>query len=156
MLIGSDYQSLRTRHSHILWRAQLRLIVGTWFQVLFHSPSGVLFAFPSRYLFTIDRKVYLALGGGPPRFGQGFTCPGLLEKTDIRAEDFRLRGFHLLWRSIPTPSTNLQLSYLTRWWQPSGRNKDHSLWKTQAKCSLLVIYNLTTPQLIFACQLIRK
>ena len=31
----------------------LLLLVGTWFQVLFHYPSGVLFTFPSRYLFTI-------------------------------------------------------------------------------------------------------
>ena len=31
----------------------LRLLVGTRFQVLFHSPSGVLFTFPSRYWFTI-------------------------------------------------------------------------------------------------------
>ena len=29
--------------------------VGTWFQVLFHSPLGVLFTFPSRYLFTIGQ-----------------------------------------------------------------------------------------------------
>ena len=27
----------------------LRLLVGIWFQVLFHSPPGVLFTFPSRY-----------------------------------------------------------------------------------------------------------
>ena len=31
----------------------LRPVVGTRFQVLFHSPSGVLFTFPSRYFFTI-------------------------------------------------------------------------------------------------------
>ena len=31
----------------------LRQLVGTWFQELFHSPSGVLFTFPSRYWFTI-------------------------------------------------------------------------------------------------------
>src|SRR5699024_7610152 len=31
----------------------LRLLVGTRFQVLFHSPSGVLFTFPSRYCFTL-------------------------------------------------------------------------------------------------------
>jgi hypothetical protein len=42
--------------------------VGTWFQVLFHSPSGVLFTFPSRYSFTIGRQEYLALDGGPPGF----------------------------------------------------------------------------------------
>src|ERR687892_2887846 len=46
----------------------LRPLVGTWFQVLFHSPSGVLFTFPSRYSFTIGRQEYLALDGGPPRF----------------------------------------------------------------------------------------
>ena len=28
-------------------------IVNIWFQVLFHSPPGVLFTFPSRYLFAI-------------------------------------------------------------------------------------------------------
>src|SRR5450759_3960282 len=43
-------------------------LVGTRFQVLFHSPSGVLFTFPSRYSFTIGRQEYLALDGGPPRF----------------------------------------------------------------------------------------
>src|SRR5699024_7176765 len=32
---------------------RLRLLVSTPFQVLFHSPSGVLFTFPSRYWFTI-------------------------------------------------------------------------------------------------------
>jgi hypothetical protein len=31
----------------------LSRLVSTRFQVLFHSPPGVLFAFPSRYLFTI-------------------------------------------------------------------------------------------------------
>jgi hypothetical protein len=56
----------------------LRLLVRTQFQDLFHSPSGVLLTFPSRYLYTIDRKIYLALEGGPSRFNQGFTCPGLL------------------------------------------------------------------------------
>ena len=60
--------------------ARLRVLVRAQFQVLFHSPSGVLLTFPSRYLFTIDRKIYLALGGGPPRFSQGFTCPDLLDK----------------------------------------------------------------------------
>ena len=39
----------------------------------------MLFTFPSRYSFTIGRQEYLALEGGPPIFGQGFTCPALLE-----------------------------------------------------------------------------
>jgi hypothetical protein len=39
----------------------LRLIVGTRFQVLFHSPPGVLFTFPSRYWFTIGRQGVFSL-----------------------------------------------------------------------------------------------
>ena len=38
----------------------------------------MLFTFPSRYWFTIGGREYLAFGGGPPEFTQGFTCPGLL------------------------------------------------------------------------------
>ena len=60
----------------------LRLLVRTQFQDLFHSPSGVLLTFPSRYLYTIDHTIYLALGGGPPRFKQGFTCPVLLNTVN--------------------------------------------------------------------------
>ena len=47
-------------------RTGLRPLVSTRFQVLFHSPPGVLFTFPSRYWFAIGRKRYLALGDGPP------------------------------------------------------------------------------------------
>ena len=56
----------------------LRLLVDTWFQVLFHSPPGVLFTFPSRYLFAIGRFRYLALAGGPAGFPRGSTCPAVL------------------------------------------------------------------------------
>ena len=41
----------------------LSVLVGTRFQVLFHSPSGVLFTFPSRYWFTIGRWGVFRLGG---------------------------------------------------------------------------------------------
>ena len=40
----------------------LPLLVGTRFQVLFHSPPGVLFTFPSRYFFTIGHQVVFRLG----------------------------------------------------------------------------------------------
>jgi hypothetical protein len=56
----------------------LRLLVDDGFQVLFHSPPGVLFTFPSRYWFAIGGQEYLALEGGPPGFPQGFSCPGVL------------------------------------------------------------------------------
>ena len=51
------------------------------FRYLFHSPSGVLFTFPSRYLFTIDRKIYLALEGGPPGFPHEETFHVVLRDT---------------------------------------------------------------------------
>src|SRR5699024_12752650 len=45
----------------------LRLLVGTRLQVLFHSPSGVLFTFPSRYWFTIGHQGVFSLGRGSSR-----------------------------------------------------------------------------------------
>jgi hypothetical protein len=51
---------------------ELPLFVGTRFQVLFHSPLGVLFTFPSRYLFTIGQSVVLSLGRWSSQIPPGF------------------------------------------------------------------------------------
>ena len=51
---------------------ELPLFVGTRFQVLFHSPLGVLFTFPSRYWFTIGQSGVLSLGGWSPQIPTGF------------------------------------------------------------------------------------
>src|SRR3954453_18208985 len=56
------------RHSTRL----LRPLVGTRFQVLFHSPSGVLFTFPSRYLSAIGHLGVLSLGGWSPQVRTAF------------------------------------------------------------------------------------
>ena len=45
---------------------ELSVLVGTRFQVLFHSPPGVLFTFPSRYCFTIGHQVVFSLMGWSP------------------------------------------------------------------------------------------
>ena len=50
----------------------LRLLVGIRFQVLFHSPLGVLFTFPSRYWFTIGHQRVFSLGRWSPRLPTGF------------------------------------------------------------------------------------
>ena len=42
--------------------AELPLLVSKRFQVLFHSPPGVLFTFPSRYWFTIGHERVFSLG----------------------------------------------------------------------------------------------
>ena len=53
-------------------RHQLRPLVGTWFQVLFHSPPGVLFTFPSRYWSAIGRQGVFSLGRWSSRIPTGF------------------------------------------------------------------------------------
>ena len=50
----------------------LPLLVSARFQVLFHSPLGVLFTFPSRYLSTIGHQLVLSLGGWSPQIPTGF------------------------------------------------------------------------------------
>ena len=55
-------------------RMVLPLLVNIEFQVLFHSPPGVLFTFPSQYYALSVTEEYLGLGGGPPGFPQGFSC----------------------------------------------------------------------------------
>ena len=54
----------------------LRLLVGARFQVLFHSPPGVLFTFPSRYWSTIGRRVVFRLGWWSTQVRTGFHVPG--------------------------------------------------------------------------------
>ena len=56
----------------------LSLLVNAGFQVLFHSPPGVLFTFPSRYYALSVAISYLGLGGGPPGFPPDFSCPAVL------------------------------------------------------------------------------
>ena len=53
-------------------------LVNTGFQVLFHSPPGVLFTFPSRYYTLSVTKSCLALEGGPPCFPPDSSCPVVL------------------------------------------------------------------------------
>ena len=70
-------------------------LVNTGVQVLFHSPPGVLFTFPSLYYALSVTKEYLALGGGPPGFPLDFTCPVVLRILSALS-DFRLQDSYLL------------------------------------------------------------
>ena len=79
----------------------LPLLVNTGFQVLFHSPPGVLFTFPSRYYALSVTISYLGLGGGPPGFPPDSSCPAVLWYR-LAVSAFRLRGCHPLWRRFPT------------------------------------------------------
>ena len=88
-------------------------LVNTGFQVLFHSPPGVLFTFPSQYYALSVTKWYLALGGGPPHFPQGFSCPAVLWILPLPIA-FMYEALTLSGRaSQPVPLTN-QLTYAVR------------------------------------------
>ena len=50
----------------------LCVLVNIRFQVLFHSPPGVLFTFPSQYCSAIGHQVVFRLGGWSPRLLTGF------------------------------------------------------------------------------------
>ena len=51
------------------------MLVNIRFQVLFHSPPGVLFTFPSQYCSTIGHRVVFRLGGWSPRIPCRFHVP---------------------------------------------------------------------------------
>ena len=96
---NSPDRSTKSTRSHL---NVLSLLVSTRFQVLFHSPPGVLFTFPSRYSSLSVTKEYLALRGGPRSFTQCSTCLVLLWILP-RCLTFRLRDFHPLWSVFPGP-----------------------------------------------------
>ena len=81
-------------------------LVNIWFQVLFHSPPGVLFTVPSQYYALSVTKEYLALRGGPRSFHQGFSCLDVLW-IPLSQLSFRLRGFHPLRQAFPNLSARI-------------------------------------------------
>ena len=80
-LAGSFFK----RHAVTRHKTSLRRIVGTWFQVLFHSPPGVLFTFPSRYLSAIGHRGVFRLNGWSRQIHTEF------------------QGFRVTWDITPEP-----------------------------------------------------
>ena len=82
----------------------LCVLVNTRFQVLFHSPPGVLFTFPSQYCSTIGHQVVFRLGGWSPRLQCGFhvSAPNL---DPVGSLKLRLPDYHRLWLAFPRHSS---------------------------------------------------
>ena len=80
--------------------ATLPRLVGTRFQVLFHSAPAVLFTIPSRYYPLSVTREYLGLAGGPARFTQDFSGPVLLGCLSNKPPMFQLRGSYPLRRTF--------------------------------------------------------
>ena len=80
-------------------------LVNTGFQVLFHSPPGVLFTFPSRYWFTIGHRRVFSLTEWSPLIQTGFHVPRpTLVVTTMTL--LRIRDFHPLRCAIPNTSSS--------------------------------------------------
>ncbi len=92
-------------------KTRLLRLVGTRFQVLFHSPPGVLFTFPSRYLSAIGHQEVFRLSGWSRQIHTEFLGLRATRDNDHESRAFRLQGFHLLRRPFPRPSTTRKISY---------------------------------------------
>ncbi len=84
---------------------RLQRIVSTRFQVLFHSPPGVLFTFPSRYLSAIGHQVVFRLTKWSWQIRTGFLGPRTTWDTHQEATQFRLRESHPLCLAFQDHST---------------------------------------------------
>ena len=73
----------RSTKSTISRLKSLYLLVNIGFQVLFHSPPGVLFTFPSRYYSTIDHQVVFSLMGWSPHVHTRFHVPRITLDTTM-------------------------------------------------------------------------
>ena len=79
-------------------------LVSAGFQVLFHSPPGVLFTFPSRYWFTIGHKGVFSLSRWSSIIPSGFHVPRRTQVLSRITSRFRIRECHPLRRSFPEAS----------------------------------------------------
>ena len=75
---------------------RLERFVSRRFQVLFHSPPGVLFTFPSRYLSAIGHLGVFRLTRWSWQIHTGFLGPRATWDTLRAIDTFRLRGWHPL------------------------------------------------------------
>ena len=104
---NSPDRSTKSTRLHLNVLPQL---VNTGFQVLFHSPPGVLFTFPSQYYALSVTKEYLALEGGPSDFPQGFSCLAVLWILPLPIV-FMYGAFTLSGRLSQNRSANFQLTF---------------------------------------------
>ena len=68
----ASHRNSPARSTKSTWSLALPLLVNIGFQVLFHSPPGVLFTVPSRYLFSIGYQVVFSLTEWSPLFHTRF------------------------------------------------------------------------------------
>ena len=103
---------------------------------LFHRPSGLLFTFPSRYLFTIGLEKYLDLPVSTGRFPRAIRVPGYLRIETKKVYHFRIRGYHPLGLVFPDDSSNNKLCNFSTINSTSLPCNPHP--KSESACSKLI------------------
>src|SRR4030081_3789928 len=99
LITNSQAHSSKGTLSPLLRR--LQRFVCKRFQVLFHSPPGVLFTFPSRYLSAIGLLGVFRLSGWSRQIHTEFHGLGATWDTTREVACFRVRGSHPLRRPLP-------------------------------------------------------
>ena len=124
---NSQDRSTKSTPSDLPCGIVLRLIVSTWFQVLFHSPPGVLFTFPSRYWFTIGRQVVFSLGRWSSQLPTGFhVSRGTLDASRSLCP-FAYRAFTFC--GPPFQAVRLEQSFVTpRDWSATPTEQARLVW----------------------------
>ena len=86
--------------------------VGAWFQVLFTPLYGVLFTFPSRYLFAIGHQLVFSLGRWSSLLPTGFHVPrGTRVEHPGRAVSFAYGAVTLC--GAPSQKLRLEMAFVT-------------------------------------------
>ena len=106
-LAGSFFK----RHAVTRHKTSLRRIVGTWFQVLFHSPPGVLFTFPSRYLSAIGHQGVFRLSGWSRQIHTEFQGFRVTWGDVSEPSSYVYGGITLYARTFQSASTSTMVSY---------------------------------------------
>src|SRR5437763_9671122 len=75
--------------------------------------AGVLFAFPSRYWFTIGRQRVFSLGEWSPQLPTGLHVSGGTQDSASSPISFQLQGSHLLWPRFPAGSPSRRIGNST-------------------------------------------
>ena len=82
------YHNSLARSTKSTWSIALPLLVSTGFQVLFHSPPGVLFTFPSQYYYSISHQLVFSLTEWSPLVHTGFLVSRATLDTARLPSDF--------------------------------------------------------------------
>ncbi len=102
--------------------SRLRRIVGERFQVLFHSPPGVLFTIPSRYSSAIGHQEVFSLTRWSWQIHSRFQESAATRVSFKEIMGFCVPDFHRLRPDIPDCSTNPQFYDSIRMCQHSTKN----------------------------------